>query len=151
MALPTTPSARDEVFGLFRVKWETDTPALNGGVPIPVQWPGVDTEAPPAANEPYAAIFLRLSESGQTTFGNTGQRRFTRHGFVTVQCFAPLSMGNNASTLAESSAIIARDAFEGIGTDSGIWFYRARVEDVGATETWYQFNMVVSFQFDEMR
>lgn len=150
MALPTTPSAKDEIFALFKTKWDADTPALTGAGVIRVEWPGVDNGGPPPPNSPYAAIFMRINNSRQVTFGPQGQRRYTRFGLITVQCFAPISEGN-ASTFAENAAIIARDAFEGIGTDSGIWFRNVKTQEIGATKTWYQFNMVAEFQFDEMK
>ena len=150
MALPTTPSAKDEIFALFRTKWNADTPALTGAGAIPVEWPGVDSGAPSSPDQPYAAIFMRIINSRQSTFGETGQRRFTRFGLITVQCFAPLSAGNG-STFAENEAIIARDAFEGIGSDSGIWFRNVRTIEIGATKEYYQFNVVAEFQFDEMK
>lgn len=150
MALPTLPEAKDEMFGLFKTKWEADTPAINGAVAIPVQWPGVDKQAPPAADGAYAAIFIKHGQSRQATLGETGNRRFTRTGLIIVQCFAPISRGD-ASTFAENAAIIARDAYEGVGTDSGIWFRNARVTEIGSDKTWYQFNMVVEFQYDELK
>ena len=52
MTLPTFDSARDEILGLFNTKWTTDTPALNGGAPIRVEWPGVDAGDPPPADQP---------------------------------------------------------------------------------------------------
>ena len=150
MALPSISSAKDEIFALFKTKWEADTPTLTGSGAIRVEWPGVDNGSPPPPDEPYAAIFMRISNSLQTTFGETGQRRFTRFGLITVQCFAPLSAGNG-STFAENAAIIAQDAFEGVGTNTGIWFRKVRTQEIGASKTWYQFNMVAEFLFDEMK
>ncbi len=148
--LPTFDSARDEIFGLFNVKWNADTPAINGGNPIPIEWQGVDSGAPPPADAAYARIILRYATSSQVTFGKTGERRFLRPGFVTVQVFAPISAGGGLS-FAEQAAIIARDAFEGISTDSGIWFRNSRILDVGPDKSWYQMNVVNEFQYDELR
>ena len=150
MSLPTFESARDEILGLFRAHWVAQTPALNGGQPIRVEWPGVDAGGPPPADKPWARIALRHTTSRQSTFGPAGGRRFTRPGLVTVQIFAPLSAGQGLS-LAEKCAIIARDAFEGRGTASGIWFRNARIQEIGRTGAWQQFNTVVEFQYDELR
>lgn len=148
--MPSLDEARDEILGLFWVKWSTDTPALNSGNPITVEWQGVDSQNPPAANEPFARVTLRHGRSRQATFGPKGGRRFTRIGLVTVQVFSPLSGGGGLS-FAEDLAIIARDAFEGEGTDSGIWFRNARTQEVGLSGSWYQMNMVIEFEYDELR
>lgn len=150
MPTPTLDSARDEIFGLFNTKWVADTPAINGGTPILVEWQGVDSGSPPPSDEAYARITLRYATSNQSTFGKTGQRRFVRPGVVTVQVFAPVSAGGGLS-FAEQAAIIARDAFEGIGTASGIWFRNSRILDVGPDKSWYQMNVVNEFQYDELR
>lgn len=150
MTLPTFDSARDEMSGLFQTDWSAKTPALNGGKAIRVEWQGVDKKTPPPGDQPYARFFIKHSPSTQATFGKVGERRYTRTGLITVQVFAPLSKGGGLS-LAEKLGIIARDAFEGRGTDSGIWFRNARIQEIGPSESWYQFNVVVEFQYDEQR
>lgn len=150
MALPTFDSSRDEILGLFNAKWESDTPAINGGSAIRVEWQGVDSQSPPAADEAYARIVVRHTNSNQSTFGVSGARRFTRFGLVTVQVFAPISQGGGL-TFAENAAIIARDAFEGVGTDSGIWFRNVRIQEIGLSGAWYQMNVVIEFSYDEIR
>ena len=74
----------------------------------------------------------------------------TRLGLVSVQSFSPLSEGGGLS-LAQKSAIIARDTFEGVGTASGIWFRNVRIQEIGATGTWYQMNIIADFEYDEIR
>lgn len=150
MSLPTFDSARDEIFGLFRTYWSAQTPALNSGQAIRVEWPGVDSQTPPPADKPWARIIARHVTSRQATFGPSGERRFTRPGLVTVQIFTPVSAGGGLS-LAEKCAIIARDAFEGRGTASGIWFRNARIQEGGQDGTWQQMNVTVEFLYDELR
>lgn len=150
MTLPTHPSAVDELLGLFRAKWNAETPALNGGTPVRVEWPGVDSGSAPPPDEAYARVRVRHTTSRQATFGAKGSRRYTRPGFVSVQVFAPIA-GGAGLTFAESLAIIARNAFEGEGTDSGIWFRRSVINDIGESGTWHQMNMVIEFEYDELR
>lgn len=150
MSLPTYPSAVDELLGLFKAHWDAETPALNGGSPVHVEWPGVDSGSPPPPDKPYARVRVRHTSSQQLTFGPVGSRRFNRPGFVTVQVFAPLTRGFGL-TFAENLAIIARDAYEGRGTASGIWFRRSTVQDIGEDGTWHQMNVVVEFEYDEMK
>lgn len=150
MSLPTFDSARDEILGLFKTQWDAETPAVNGGNVPRVEWPGVDSGSPPPAGAAWARIVVRHATSRQTTFGETGNRRFTRPGLVTVQVFAPTADGIGLS-LAEKLAIIARDAFEGRGTASGIWFRNVRITEIGPDGTWYQMNVLAEFQYDELR
>lgn len=150
MTLPTFGSARDEILGLFHTYWTAQTPAINDGKPVHVEWPGVDSGSPPPASEAWARIVLRHAASRQLTLAPAGQRRFLRPGLITVQVFTPLSAGNGLS-FAEKLGIIARDAFEGRSTDSGIWFRNARLQEVGPDGEWYQMNLTVEFQYDEVR
>lgn len=148
--LPTFDSARDEVLGLFHTKWIADTPAINGGSAIPVHYQGTDEGDPPAANHAYARITIRHTTSRAAAFGQDGIRRHTRPGLVTVQVFSPLIVQAGLS-FAENAAIIARDAFEGVGTASGIWFRNARIQEIGPTAAWFQVNVIAEFEYDEVK
>ncbi len=150
MSLPNFTTARDEILGLFKAAWDAGTPPINGGEVVEVRWPGVDAGDPPPADKAWARIMVRHGTSRQSTFGPTGGRRFTRPGLITVQVFAPNSGGNGLS-FAEKLGIIARDAFEGRGTASGIWFRNARIQEIGPDGAWYQMNVLVEFEYDEMR
>lgn len=148
MTLPTLVTATDDILALFKAAWEANAPAVAGTLPV-VQWPGVP-RAEPSADACFARVSIREGAARQATFGTPGQRRFTRPGNVTVQVFAPLSNGQHFS-LAQNLAIIARNAFEGVGTASGILFRHARALDVGPSNAWYQFNVTVEFEYDEQR
>lgn len=150
MSLPDYPTAVDTILGLFKEHWEAETPALNAGSPVRVEWPGVDSGGTPPPDQPYARIRVRHTTSRQVTFGKVGERRFNRPGFVTVQIFAPI-VGGSGLTFAENLATIARNAYEGRGTPSGIWFRRSAIQDIGEDGTFHQFNVVVEFEYDEMR
>lgn len=149
MSLPTFDSARDEIQGLFWDYWKAQTPAVAGEVPT-VEWPGVDSGTPPGADKAWARFDIRHAPSRQSTFGHMGGRRFTRTGLVSVEVFAPTAGGVGLS-LAEKLGIIARDAFEGRGTASGIWFRNARIQEIGPDKAWCQMNVLAEFVYDEMR
>jgi hypothetical protein len=149
MTLPTFDSARDEILGLFNVYWTANTPALNGGTAVPIRWEGQDAGDPPPAGSPWARIVVRHTDSRQSTLAPVGQGRATRYGLVTVQVFAPLSNGDGLS-LAENLAIIARAAYERRSTASGIWFRNPTIREVGPDGSWYQTNLVVQFEYDEL-
>lgn len=149
MTLPTFSSARDEIFGLFKTAWDAGTPAVNGGLVPVVFWEGVDPGTPPPVDAPWARVTCLHSTARQTTFGGTGSRRFRRFGIVTAQIFSPLSLGSGL-TLAEKLAIIARGAYEGKSTPSGIWFLNTRIREIGVDSSWFQMNVMSEFQYDEI-
>lgn len=152
MALPTFETARNELFGLFHAGWTAGTPAVNGGSVPEVRWQGVpvDNDVPPPADSPWARIQIRHGEAAQSSFTPTAKKRYTRTGVVTVQIFSPLSQGGGL-LLGEKLAIIARDCFEGENTASGIWFRNARIAEIGPDSTWFQFNVTVEFEYDELK
>lgn len=143
--------AQDEMMGLFKAAWDANAAAANGGLLPEVEWPG-DTESgrEKMTSAAFARFSLRHLTGRQVTFGPPGARRFQRPGIITVQAFAPVERGSGLS-VAENLAIIARDAFEGVGTGSGLIFRNARVAYVGISKAWHQYNMSVEFEFDEMK
>ena len=151
MSLPTFDTARDEILGLFKASWDAETPAVNGGAVPRVEWQGVDAQTPPPVGAPWARVTVRHSNTTVHTLAPAGSRRFTRTGLVTVQIFTPTIDGGGLS-LAEKLATIARKAYEGRGTASGIWFRNARIQEIGMDPAgWYQMNVLVEFRYDERR
>ena len=150
MSLPTFGEARDEIQALFKAAWDASAPAANGGVAVRVEWEGVSdgTQRDPA--KPFAAIYVKHIPGGQATFGRAGQRRFRRRGLVNVQVYAPLNNRVGLS-LAENLAIIARDAYEGVGTSSGIWFRNTYITESGTEKSWYRMDVFSSFEYDELK
>jgi hypothetical protein len=150
MTLPDYVSANDEIKGLFLADWRALAPALNGGVVPPIEWKGVDSGTPPPADAPWARVTVRHTSSPRQTLAKRGEGRVTRLGLVFIQIFAPIANGQGL-LLAQQLAIIARNAYERKGTASGIWFRRARVQEVGADGTWEQINVSLDFQYDEQQ
>jgi hypothetical protein len=145
----TLQEASDEIQGLFWDAWRALAPAANGGDLPAVQWPGVEDEPTPA-DKPFARFTMRHNTTRGQTLAPPGSRRFTRPGVLTVQVFAPTAAGGGLS-LAQSLAIIARNAYEGVGTSSGIWFRNSRVQYIGVSGAWHQMNVTHEFEYDEVR
>lgn len=138
---------RDEIQSLFNVAWVAGTPSLNGGNAAPIAWPGVDVTPDPL--KPWARYQLKENLANQATLAPVGSRRFDRLGLILIQVFAPISKGGGV-VLADQLAEIARSAYEGKGTASGIWFLNCRVNDIGVDKNWYQKNMIAEFRFQEL-
>lgn len=148
MTLPTFVTARNEILDLFKAAWTSLSPAQNGGTVVPVDY-GVMPFVPPKTT-PYARVTIKHTDGGQRCFGATGARRFTRYGIVSIQVFTPTSKQTGFSQ-GENLAIIGRDAFEGIGTASGIWFRNVRIKEIDPAEGWYQQNVIAEFEYDELK
>src|SRR5574343_622052 len=137
-------TARDDVFSLFQTYWNTETPAHNGGSPVPIEWQGVDSGAPPVADSPWARISMNHNTGQQTTLGGVGSRRFTQRGLILLQVFSPVG----GFSIGENLAIIGKDAFQGKSTTSGVWFRNVRVQEIGFDGTWNQIMVVAEFEYD---
>ena len=67
---------------------------------------------------------------------------------MNVQVFTPRGEGSARSDIIASTI---QGAFEGVSTNGGAWFRNARVEEVGASGTWHQVNVLVDFEYEEIK
>lgn len=147
--MPNATTARDEMFDLLNVKWLADTPAITGGSAPPIEWQDIALEDVPPARGLWAKASLVHLDSKQSSFGGpAGPRRFTRPGVVIVEIFAPLTLGNGV-TLVEQLAIVAREAFEGVSTPSGVWFRGTRIRELANDRVWCKRLVTIEFSYDE--
>lgn len=143
--------ASDAIKGLFNAAWASLAPAANGGALPEIRWPGIDNVAtPPAADTAWARVTIQHGPNGSTTLAPAGSRRIERQGLVTIQVFTPNVKGDGL-TLAQKLAIIARNAFDGVGTADGLWFRQTYIKEIGPSASWYQMNILSTFQYDEQR
>jgi len=151
----TTPNARDEMLTLFRDAWLAGAPAAAGSAAAPlVIWDATEEDPlnGPRSDRPWARISISHNPpaGGQRTFGQPGGRRFSRAGLLTVQVFTPMS-SDQSITMAENLGIIARDAFEGISSPSGVYFRRVGIQEIGPDDPWFQLNVTATFEYDQLK
>lgn len=116
-----------------------------------MQWPGVPSDPDDLPQGPFARIHVQHVTGNQTTFGRVGERQFTRTGFVSIQILTPLSDKTGLGK-AEALAVIARNAFEGVGPGDGLFFRGVRINEIGPDgRGWYSFNVIADFSYDEQR
>ena len=128
MPFASMTAAVSEISAMFATDWAALTPALNGDVAIPLLWEGDQQDDPPPSAGPWARVAIRHDDAEQVSFGAQGARRYTRYGRIIAEINCPLRMGVQ---LAESMAIIARDAYEGRDSPNGAWFRRVHVKTIG--------------------
>ena len=103
----------------------------------------------PTAQSPYARISVRHGPPGPTSLtGSLGTHRFERTGLLTVQIFIPNGQG---LSLGYVLGKIVADAFEGVASPLQVWFRNIRVNEVGPSDEWFQFNVLVDFTYDEIK
>lgn len=143
-------TARDEMQAAFKTAWDAGTPTVTGGQVPQVYWDGIGKENGQPGSSPWAEIFIRHAGSGSPTLHNEiGKRRVTKFGIITVLIFAPLEDGHGL-TLVEGLAEVAKTAYEGQYTSSGVWFRNVRIQEIGVDGPHYQANVVSEFQYDEL-
>lgn len=147
--------ARDDMLGAFTVKWNADTPAVNGGVVPEVFYDGIPKASDPPHDKPWAQIEIRHTLGGETAIGGHpgSKRRTTKLGVLTVMIFVPITPSTTAPTgvaLAEALAEVAKAAFETKVTANDVIFRNVRPIEVGVDSgTWYQINVLSDFEYDE--
>ena len=136
----THEQANDDILTLFKAAWDATG--------LPVLFENIAAELPPITTA-HAKVFLRHGPGRQASLsGALGTQRFDREGIVTVQIFIPTGEG-----LSEGYRLgkIAADAFEGQATPRQVWFRNVRVNEIGPSGGWYQFNALAEFTYDEIK
>jgi len=119
---------------------------LNGGVVPSVSYDAVPFDTPTAAT--WARIRIRHEQGEQATLGGPATRRFNKTGSVIVSIFTPVSSSLDTSK-AESLALLAKTAFEGKATPSQVWFRDVTINEIGVEESWFQVDVIATFNYDE--
>lgn len=141
-------TAYDEMLEAFKTAWDAGAGTYNGGTVPEVRYDGVGEQGPPDGEEPWARVTIRHAGGFQATLlGDAQVTRFRRDGIITVQVFFPLSRGGLSN--ARSLAGVAKSAYEGQATASGVWFRNVRIQEVGPDGPWYNVNMLADFEYDE--
>lgn len=147
----TFEQARDEIHTLFKTAW--DAGGSSNGVAVlyvdsKITVPkGDDADSNPL---PWARIAVSHSGGSQASLsgGIGGAKRWSRIGLVIIEIFTPLGVGG---VLADQLAKITVDAYEGKTTPGAIWFRNVQLNEIGANGAWWKNNIVVEFEYDEIK
>lgn len=141
----TFETARDAMYGVVKTAWDANAAAIAGYVPT-IYYDGVGTSSDPDPDEHWAEANIRHTTGTQATLS---RRRFEKRGIITVSVFANLTVAGGLRE-GELLAAVAKEALEGVDTPEGVWFRNTRIQEVGASKTWYQFNVISEFVYDEV-
>jgi len=132
----TYTAARDEILTLFKTAWDA-----QGTVPPVLYW---DRATQPPTSGDWARITLRHTSGGNAAISN---RFFVREGLVTVQLFTNFGEGLSSADLMSK---VVSDAFQGQQTAGGVWFRNVRVNEIGQDGEWFQTNVLIDFEYNEV-
>lgn len=140
--------AREEINEMLAAAWG----AFNWGAAAPaIHWEGREKPSPPPPDQPYVAIFIKHLQGLQASLtDDLSRKRWRREGLITVQCFGSLASGRGLED-AVQMGIIAGRAYEGKQSANCIWFRDVVSKEIGPTGGWYQVNVTVQFEYDEVR
>ncbi len=136
----TQEVASDEMLAFFKTAWDT-----TGNLAVYENVKG----AVPTAQAAWARPIIRHDPSGiQSLMGLLNKVKYVRTGRMVVSIFIP---NGNGLSLGRSLGKTVADAFEGKTTASAVWFRNVRIIEVGPDGEWYQFNVGIDFQYDEIK
>lgn len=158
----TYEKAVDEMFSLFLAAWTANTAAVVGYVPE-IRWQGVKPPEGQPEKPDGDKYWVRVSQQTvieeQTSLsacvvdnengGTLPASRFTASGLLFVQLFCPKSDARSME-FGRKLAMIARNAFRGKKTESGVWFLNVRINPLDSEELWNRFNVVAETEYDEV-
>ena len=134
----TFQQARDQICAVFKAAWD----------PRPVVWDDVPSEKPTGVPV-WARFTIKHALGQQASLANaSGVSRYRRQGLIIAQIFTPCGEGLSQ---AYTSAKVVTDAFEGTTTAGGVWFRNVGPREVGPDGDWYQTNVLIEFEYDEVK
>lgn len=101
----------------------------------------------PPDNSDWVRLSVRFRTGMRATLGARGNRKFTRSGVATVQVFVPIETATD--TIDELSQRIL-DHFDG-ETLGQLWFTECDIRSVGPSGKWFQTNVILPFNFEDIK
>jgi len=144
----TYQAAIDELLGLFNDGWTAGAPTIVPYVPD-VVWPGLEPVDNPDPSRYWVRVTQQTVNEEQSNLKGVGARRYTINGILVFQLFAPMSDSEGVETV-RSLAVLARDIYRGKQTTLSTWLRNARILEVGPDNKWYQINVLVDYEHDDI-
>lgn len=130
--------AVDAIQTIFKAIWDTTG--------FQVSYTDVPAK-PPITQESWARVIVNHISGGQASLaGDIGTRRFNRNGFVQIEIFSPIGDGRTKNYELGQKVL---NAYEDARNE--VWFRNAHLREVGSSGGFEQTNIIVRFQYDEVR
>lgn len=150
----TPQQARKSILALIWSVWEAKAPAIVSPLPE-MRWQGVEEAGLPGALKFWARASTQLATTRQSAHimpdGPTGSPvEYSSNGVVFVQIFAPMK-ARDSYAKGELLAALAQCMFMATETSSGVWFRNPRINELPSDGTWYRWNVIADFQFNQVK
>lgn len=153
--MSTTPQlARKSILALIAAGWAAKAPAIVGGATSPeLRYQGDERGALPGSGKFWARASTQLATTRQSAFvmdNSPSPVGFTTAGIVAVQVFAPMTERGSYAK-GELLAEALQCMFMATETATGVWFRNPRINELVDDGTWYRWNVLADFQFNQVK
>lgn len=150
----TPQEARKELFAKVDECWTAHSSDVVGYVPE-IRWQGIEEGALPGASKFWmraqtTTVTTRQSGHMSTDEPDASPVVFTNYGFITLQLFAPMKSKDSWSK-GELLSELGQRMFMASETAGGIWFRNPRIRELNNDGTWYRWNVIADYQFDQVK
>lgn len=137
-------AARKSITKFFATGWDDETPVAYDDVEFGI--PEID-DADPAAST-WVRLQIQHFDAYQASVGSPGSNKFRRNGLITAQIFAAEKQAA-LDALAKGDMIVS--LFQGKSRFEGVIFSNVRLKEIGPDgEGWFQVNVKIDFEFDDL-
>lgn len=95
----------------------------------------------------WVRLTVNFNSGLQDSLGQTGNRKFTKWGLIFVQVFTPSNKGTNENDDLCNGSL---NLLDGVRIDD-LWLYNGRIKTIGSDGEFYQQNVLVEFEFENIR
>lgn len=95
----------------------------------------------------WVRLTILFNSGNQDSLGNEGNRKFVKRGLIFIQVFTPINKGTNANDDLCNSSL---NLLDGVKIND-LWMYNGRIKTVGSDGEFYHQNVVVEFEFQNIR
>ncbi len=95
----------------------------------------------------WVRLTILFNDGNQDSLGKVGNRKYVKRGLIFVQVFTPINKGTNTNDDLCNSSL---NLFDGVRI-SDLWMYNGKINTIGPDGEFYQQNVVVEFEFENIR
>jgi hypothetical protein len=145
-------TARKEIFALIAAAWVDAEGIVD--YPPEIRWQGIEESDLPGSN----LYWMRASTQNvmTTQVGHAmpevgvSDVIYRTVGFVTLQIFAPMNIRGSYAQ-GELLSGLGQRMFMASETASAVWFRNPRIRELANDGTWYRWNVIADYQFDQSK
>lgn len=142
-------AARDSIFNVLKTAISSFSPYIPK-----VEYPMLVHKNKPDPSKIWMRASTQIVEEIQTALSTCeqvdGQKLYTSYGLIFIEMYIPRTEPNG--TLALMWATSIRNAYRNASSQNGVIYRKARINDgITPEENFFRVNVVVDFEFDEIK